>query len=428
MTKNIFPDNFFWGASTASHQVEGKTENQWSVWELENANYFAKHAKSRLKDLDNWKEIEHQASNPSNYVSGRGVDHYNLYKQDFDIASKLNLTAFRFGIEWSRIEPEEGVWDKAEIDHYRKYIAELKKRNLEPFLNIWHWTMPTWFTKKGGFEKFSNLKYWNRFVEKVMGELGADVKYVITINEPNVYSAFSYMLGEWPPEAKNPFICSKVYYNLLRAHKSAYKIIKRRKPSIQIGVAAQLANLQAKRPRNLIDVVATQIMRYLWNWWFLNRIRKYQDFVGFNYYFTDYYRNFKKVNPKAPLSDLGWYMEPEGLHPLLTRVWAHYKKPIIVTENGLADGKDVNRQWWIEETIVAMERALSEGVDLRGYFHWSLLDNFEWKYGWWPEFGLVSVNRNNMTRKVRPSALWYADKIAALRQGSKPTQGNTAQK
>ncbi len=428
MTKNIFPDNFFWGASTASHQVEGKTENQWSVWELENANYFAKHAKSRLKDLDNWKEIEHQASNPSNYVSGRGVDHYSLYQQDFDIAKKLNLTAFRFGIEWSRIEPEEGVWDKVEIDHYRRYIAELKKRNLEPFLNIWHWTMPTWFTNKGGFEKFSNLKYWNRFVEKVIGELGADVKYVITINEPNVYSAFSYMLGEWPPETKNPFICSKVYYNLLRAHKSAYRIIKRKKPSIQIGVAAQLANLQAKRPRNLIDVVTTQIMRYLWNWWFLNRIRKYQDFVGFNYYFTDYYRNFKKVNPKAPLSDLGWYMEPEGLHPLLTRVWAHYKKPIIVTENGLADSKDVNRQWWIEETIVAMERAISEGVDLRGYFHWSLLDNFEWKYGWWPEFGLVSVNRNNMTRKVRPSALWYADKIAALRRGKRPTQGNTAQK
>jgi beta-glucosidase len=172
-------------------------------------------------------------------------------------------------------------------------------------------------------------------------------------------------------------------------------------------------------------MAVTQFMRYWWNWWFLNRIRKQQDFIGFNYYFTDYYQNFKKVSPKAPVSDLGWYMEPEGLHPLLSRVWAHYKKPIIITENGLADSNDENRQWWIEETIVAMERALSEGIDLRGYFHWSLLDNFEWKYGWWPEFGLVKVNRRDMSRTVRPSAKWYAAKIAALRKGSQPTQENT---
>jgi beta-glucosidase/6-phospho-beta-glucosidase/beta-galactosidase len=111
---------------------------------------------------------------------------------------------------------------------------------------------------------------------------------------------------------------------------------------------------------------------------------------------------------------LGWYMEPEGIYPLLLRVWAHYKKPIIITENGVADQDDQYRRWWIEETMVAMERALSEGVDLRGYFHWSLLDNFEWAQGWWPKFGLVEVDRKTMRRKIRPSAKWLAGQLAKL--------------
>jgi beta-glucosidase len=168
-------------------------------------------------------------------------------------------------------------------------------------------------------------------------------------------------------------------------------------------------------------------MRYFWNWWFLNRIQAYQDFVGFNYYFTDYYQFggykgkknidvFHRENPNFPKNDLGWYMEPEGIYPLIIRVWNHYKKPIIIAENGLADSKDEYRRWWIEETIIAMERAMSEGVQIKGYFHWSLLDNFEWAYGWWPKFGLIAVNRQTMKRTVRPSAVWFSKKIAEFRK------------
>jgi beta-glucosidase len=159
-----------------------------------------------------------------------------------------------------------------------------------------------------------------------------------------------------------------------------------------------------------------KFIRYVWNWWFLNRIKNQQDFVGFNYYFSDYYTGLlRRENPKVPVNDLGRYMEPEGLYPLLLRVWAHYKKPIFVTENGVADHQDKYRRWWLEETIIAMERAVSEGVDLRGYFHWSLLDNFEWKYGWWPKFGLVAVDRkHSMKRTVRPSGEWLAEHIKSL--------------
>ncbi len=419
----IFPNNFYWGASTASHQVEGGTVNQWSEWELAHASELARTAKQRLGYLENWNEIKAQAENPENYVSGKGVDHYRRYEEDFALARKLHLNAFRFGIEWSRIEPQEGVWDEKEIKHYYDYIISLKKQGLEPFLNMWHWTMPTWFTEKGGFEKRANLKYWKRFVQKIVDEYGDHINHVITINEPNVYASFSYATGEWVPQKKNWINATFVIWHLVVAHKQAYRIIKKKNPRTQVGVASQLANIQPRRPHNLVDILATQYMRLFWNWWYLNRIRRYQDFVGFNYYFSDYYRVLTRDNPTEPKSDLGWYMEPEGLHPLLVRIAAHYKKPIYITENGVADATDQYRQWWLEETIVAMERALSDGVDLRGYFHWSLLDNFEWKYGWWPKFGLIEVDRKNgMKRSIRPSARWFAEKIQAMQHGSAPTK------
>ena len=413
---DIFPDQFFWGASTASHQVEGNNNNQWSRWELEYAKEFAQGAHERLGELPDWKTIKPKAEDPDNYVSGKGVDHFRRYKEDFDTVKDLNLNAFRFGIEWSRLEPEEGNWDASAFAHYKTYIAELRRRGIEPFMNIWHWTEPTWFADKGGFEKHANLVYFDRLVEKISQELLDDIGYVITLNEPNVYASFSYLTGEWPPQKKSMVTFLAVYWNLTRAHRRAYRILKKKKPSLHVGVAAQLANIQAKRPHNMLDNFSTKWMRYFWNWWFLNRIRNQQDFIGFNYYFTDYYTGMlKQKNPEVPKNDLGWYMEPEGLYPLLLRVWSHYKKPIIITENGVADGDDQYRRWWIEETIVAMERVLSEGVDLRGYFHWSLLDNFEWKYGWWPKFGLVAVDRQNgMKRTIRPSARWFADRIKRI--------------
>lgn len=418
-TKKAFPKDFLWGVSTSAHQVEGGNHNQWTVWELENAQKLAKTAEQRAGwrwRSPIWSELKKQAKDPANYVSGRGVEHYKLYKQDFEIAKRLNMNAFRFSIEWSRIEPEEGRWNQEAIDHYKAYIAELKRQGLEPMLNIWHWTAPIWFEARGGFKYRKNLKYFKRFVQLIGKEFTQEVKYIVTINEPNVYATFSYQLGLWPPQEKNAFSLLRVYFNLVSAHKHAYYTLKQVKPSLKIGVAMQLANIQAKDPHSMSDELSTKVMRYAWNWWFLHRLRREQDFVGINYYFTDYYNGwFQRDNPKIPLNDRGWYMEPEGLFPLLLRAWAHYGKPIIVTENGVADMHDQYRRWWIEETIVAMERAISEGVKVIGYFHWSLLDNFEWDEGWWPKFGLVEVKRHHgMKRVIRPSGKWFASKIKRL--------------
>ncbi len=436
ISQQKFPDDFLWGASTASHQVEGGTVNQWSVWELEHATELAATAEQRLSWLPDWKDIRQQAESPDNYVSGKGVDHYSRYEEDFDILKKLQFNSFRFGIEWSRISPEEGVWDKEAIAHYHDYIDALKERGIEPILNLWHWTMPTWFTDKGGFEKKENLPDFDRFVKKMTEEYGPKLKYIITLNEANNYMSFGYIFGEWPPQKKNLRLAFQVYRNMVSAHNRAYDIIKAIRPEIQVGLAPSLANTQAKRPHNIFDNIVTKSLRYGYNWWFLNRTRRHQDFIGVNYYFTDYYKasfgrqhdpvkkqgnefdlpGVKRQNPWTPLSDLGFYMEPEGLYPVLVRTWARYKKPIIVTESGVADRNDAYRQWWIEQSIIAMQRAISEGVDVRGYMHWSLLDNFEWKFGWWPKFGLIAVDRENgMKRTVRPSAIWFARFLRALR-------------
>jgi beta-glucosidase len=417
MTKPIFPKNFMWGASTAAHQVEGGLHNDWTVWELAHAKELARTAEKRQGWLPNWKDIKAQAEDPANYVSGQGVDHYHRFREDFDIASRqLHMNAFRFTIEWARLEPEEGQWDEEAVEHYRTYIRELRARKLEPFLNIWHWTVPVWFDQKGGFAKRRNRQYFLRFVQKISDEYGADLAYIITLNEPNVYTTFGYLLGVRPPQQRSFVTFVQVYWNLAQWHNQAYRLLKRAHPHLQVGIAAQLGNIQAKNSHAVLDVITTKWMRYWWNWWFMYRIRRHQDFVGINYYFTDYYHNFQRQNPRLPVNDLGWYMEPEGIFPLLLRAWQHFKKPIFITENGLADASDKYRRWWLEETIVAMQRAMSEGVDLRGYFHWSLLDNFEWESGWWPRFGLVQVDRTqDMKRTIRPSAKWLAEYLKQLR-------------
>lgn len=417
LTSYSFPRDFLWGASTSGHQVEGGNFDQWTVWELDNATELANTAASRLRWLPDWLEFKDEAEDPENYVSGKGVDHFRRYKEDFTILEKLGLNAFRFSIEWSRCEPDQGVWNKQAFDYYHNYIAELKQRGIEPIVNLWHWTHPVWFEDKGGFTKGRNLADFTRFVAKVIDELGDDISFVLTINEPSVYSIFSYVSGEWPPQERNPIKGLWTFYNLARAHRKAFNTIKDICPHIQVGLAHQLGNNQPKRPNSWLDRQAARISDYFGNWWFMNRVRHYQDFIGINYYFTNYQQGFKKTNPSSPHSDLGWYMEPSGLGDVIIKTWLRYHKPIMITENGLADANDKHRQWWLEETMQALMTARKAGADLIGYLHWSLLDNFEWKYGWWPRFGLIKIDHDReLKRLVRPSAVWWSKELAKIRQ------------
>lgn len=407
-----FPDGFLWGASTAAHQVEGNTTNQWTAWEKGNAARLARTANERLGKLPTWNLLQNEAGNPTTYVSGGSVEHYKRFEEDFALLKKLHLNSYRFSIEWARIEPQEGVWDERQVTYYRKYIARLKELGIEPMLTLWHWTVPVWFVEKGAFEKRSNLQYFERFVAKVMSEYGQELQYVLTLNEPSAYVGLGYLAGAWPPQRRNLLLAVRVYLNLQRAHRRAYDIIKRIYPDVSVSIAAHLVDVRAYRPKSWLNRFTAACITYVSNWWFLDRIRHRMDFIGVNYYFTSYldWRGGAH-NSRSPHNDLGWYMEPARIGALLTAVWKRYQLPIIVTENGLADGADMQRKWWLEQTLEAIATVKAAGVDVRGYLHWSLLDNFEWAYGWLAKFGLAAVDRQTMRRTLRPSARWLAKYI-----------------
>lgn len=410
-----FPKRFYWGASTAAHQVEGGNHNDWSVWELENAKVLANQAEYRHSSLPKWEEVKAEAGDPNNYISGRAVDHYNRYEEDFKIIKDLNMNAFRFSIEWSRIEPEEGRWNAEAIEHYRDYLRALHKRNIEPFVTLWHWTMPTWFVKKGGFEKRRNIKYFVRFAQKVFEELGREFRYVITINEPDTYMALSYVMGSRPPMKQVKLQAVWVYLNLAAAHRRVYKLAKSTSRKLSVGMA-KLSDHQYAGDDAVVSKWSAALATWGADHFFLNRIKRHLDFLGVNYYFSNRFYGYKIHNPNEVVSDIGSDMQPQDIQFVLERLHKKYNLPLIVTENGCADRDDEYRKWWLMQTLLGMNKALQNGVQLEGYLHWSLLDNFEWDYGFWPRFGLVAVDRKTMQRTVRPSAIWFAQTINKLKQ------------
>ncbi|MEK7481920.1 MAG: glycoside hydrolase family 1 protein [Patescibacteria group bacterium] len=415
--KLIFPARFYWGSSTSAHQVEGNNHNDWTEWEKENAERLAKEAKKKFGYLQNWPEIKEQAQNPQNYISGRACDYYNRFEEDFDIAKSLGHNAHRFSIEWSRIEPEEGKFNEKEIEHYRKVIKALKSRGIEPFVTLWHWTNPLWIRDIGGWENKKTIEYFLRYVEKIVSKFDYEIKFWITLNEPEIYSSISYLKGEWPPQKRNPLSYLLVIENLIKAHREAYKIIKKIQPAVKVGIAKNNVYFEAYQNK-LINRLLKKIIDWWWNFYFLNRIKKYHDFIGLNHYFYNLIKNFKfNQNENREVSDLGWEIYPEGIYYVLKDL-KKYGKSIYITENGLADAKDEKRGKFIKEHLYWVNKAIQGGVDVRGYFYWSLLDNFEWDKGFWPRFGLVEVDYSakggsasggkTMKRKIRKSALEYA--------------------
>lgn len=409
-----FPKKFLWGASISTHQVEGGNDNQWTVWELETAQVKVAQAPYNYKHLDIWPEIQSDALNPSNYVSGKATDHYNRYETDFDLAKKIHLNTLRVGIEWSRIEPEEGVFEPEAVEHYRRYFNALKKRGITPVITLWHWTFPEWFGKKGGFLRRRNIKYFTRYINFITQELGTFFGYVITLNEPTVYAAMSYHERRWPPEEGSKFLLIQVLHNLAKAHRASYKIIKKQRPSAKIGVAHSCAYYYPGDD-SWISSVVSKLTHYISNEYFVNRLKGRQDFFGLNYYFANQVLGTRVHNSEDnPRNDLGWDMQPDKIRQLTKKLYDKYKKPILITESGVADRNDQYRKWWIAQSVKAMDGALKDGVPLLGYIHWSLLDNFEWAEGFWPRFGLIEVNYKTMQRRVRPSAQWYARLIKTL--------------
>ena len=403
-----FPKGFFWGSSTSAHQVEGGNRNDWSEWEKANAERLAKEAAKKkwpdfiLKNYPNPLQAE-------NYISGKACDHYNRFKEDFDIAKSLGHNAHRFSIEWSRIEPEEGKFNEKEIEHYRQVIRALKERGMEPFVTLWHWTNPIWVRDFGGEENVKFIFYFTRFAKYVSEKL-PEVKFWITLNEPTAVIANGYLLGNQPPAKKNARSALRVFWVLLVTHRRAYRIIHSVAPGANVGFANFMLSIEPYRD-NFVDTLVARFFTFWANKFFLKLARNTNDFMTLQYYCRIKMKfPFTIIKEHRDITDLGWEIYPPGIYYILKNLKQH-NKPIYITENGLADARDQKRAKFIKDHMYWTAKAITEGADVRGYFYWSLLDNFEMPRvdGFWPRFGLVEIDYKTLERKIRPSARVYKE-------------------
>ena len=409
---SIFPKDFLWGAATSAHQVEGGNLNDWSEWEIANAGRLAREAESKFGHLPSWPMIREQAIKPENYISGLACNHYHRFREDFDIAKSLGHNAHRFSIEWSRIEPEEGKFDEVEIEHYREVIKVLRERNMEPFVTLWHWTIPLWLRDRGGVESKQFPEYFTRYAQYVVRRLGDEVVFWMTLNEPTSVIGAAYAAGLWPPQKKNLLAALRVFRHLAAAHRRGYWAIRQIQANAQIGFGNVLSFIEPAHAWNPFDQLSVLISKFWSNqYFFLLTGEDTHDYIAIqNYFHNRVAFPWRLQNKNEKVSDMSWELYPESLYYLL-KEWKKYNKPLYITENGLADACDKHRGWFIREAIKNLERAISEGIDVRGYFYWSLLDNFEWDKGFWPRFGLVEIDyKNALERKIRPSA-WEYKKI-----------------
>ncbi len=371
-----FPEDFLWGAASASYQVEGGIYNV------------------------DWTEGAKIGKVP---MADDRVDHYHKYEKDFALAKELGQNCQRISIEWARIEPEEGKFNEREIEHYRKVIKDMKSKGLEPFVTLWHFTIPIWFYKKGGFLNSDAPEIFARYCNYVLRELHNECKYWDTINEPIVWASNGHMRGNWPPFKKNIFEYFKAIKNQAKGHNLVYKENKSRYPNIEIGIVKDNINFRSDNmPWNRIIRKFTD---YHWNHYFFTKIKNNYDHIGLNYYFDSFIGRKPNWYLELPKNDMNWTLSPEGIYFVLKDL-ERYKKPIYITEAGIADREDKYRASYIKDLLFYVHHAIQEGLPIKGFMYWSLLDNFEWALGYEKEFGLIHVDKKGH-RKVRESAFVY---------------------
>ena len=387
--KYKFPAGFLLGVATSSHQIEGGNENDWTAWELA------------------WKG---RPGGPAD-LSGRACNSWELYERDIEMAGELHCKLYRFSIEWSRVEPREGHFDKTALRRYHQMARVCKKRGIEPLVKLHHFTNPQWFAARGGWRGKHAPDLFRRYAARVAKEMGNDVKLWCTINEPLIYTYNSFWKGKWPPQKKSYFAFRRALKNLSLAHKKAYETLHDANPAARVSIAKNNQFFESYLD-TWLNKQAVKIIRYFWNRSFLNSIRGAMDYIGLNYYFHNVVRfsghGYALMNKNKQTSDLGWEIYPRGLYQTLKELQT-YQLPVYILENGLADADDSRRANFIRVHLREAHRAIADGVDVRGYCHWSLLDNFEWAEGFAPKFGLYAVDFKTFKRVPRPSAGVYAE-------------------
>ena len=413
-----FPPDFRWGSAVAAHQVEGDLNNDWAQWEKQ----------GKIRDGSD-------SSKSCQWWAGR-------YLEDLDLARSMGHNALRLSLEWSRLEPTEGTWDDAAVVRYRAMLTAMRERGIEPMVTLFHFTSPLWLMAQGGWESERTIAHFERFARQAVETFGDLVDLWCTINEINVYAAYSYLLGNWPPQKRSLGATFRVMRHQLCGHAAAYRAIHRQQPQARVGLAQHLRIFDPLNPSSPLDRWAARVQDVLFNGLVLGppadgvlrpplavcqripELADSQDYIGLNYYSRDMVSfdlskpgllfGRRQAMPSAEFSMEGWgEIYPEGLYRLLKRLDG-YGKPIYITETGIPDNTDSRRPRFLITHLAATHRALSEGLPVKGFYFWSLIDNFEWAEGFGARFGLIDLDLASGRRTLKPSGRLYAD---IVRQG-----------
>ncbi len=379
-----FPQGFSWGTAAAAHQVEGNNTN------------------------NDWWEWEHRPETVCVEPSGDCCDHYHRYPDDIALLAALGFTNYRFSIEWSRIEPEEGHFSRAALDHYRRMCAACHEHGIDATVTFHHFTTPMWATADDGWAGDKIVDRFTRFCEKATDHLGDLITTGCTINEPNVVSFVGYMIGAFPPGiiSRDRWLASTD--NFIAAHRKAYDVIKAGPGDFPLGLTVSMDDYQAV-PADDADALAKldSIRRHSEDVYFESC--RGDDFIGVQTY------SRHRVGPEGSLPPeegvdvlaMGYEFWPESLAATIRRAWEVTEHlPVIVTENGIGTDDDVQRIRYVTAALEGVLDCIDEGIDVRGYTYWSCLDNFEWAFGYGPRFGIIDVDRDTQRRIVKPSGEW----------------------
>ena len=389
-----FPDGFLFGTAQSAHQVEGGNTNS------------------------DWWEWEHQPGTRCAEPSGDACDFYHRYSDDIALMAGLGVNAFRFGIEWARIEPEEGEFSTGALDHYRRVLARCREYQIAPIVTFLHFTLPRWLQAKGGFlcDRYPIL--FERYCERAAAHLGDLIAYACTINEPEGLGEGGYVLGVNPPGRKGDVAAMwRVAEHALEAHRRGAGAIRSR-AKIPVGVTLAMPDLQYEdgaRPGDHPIELNSQVSdRFL-------ELARHDDFVGVQTYTRN---RFGPEGPRGPqvqwgkelptetadITQLGQEYYPQALSSSIRRAWERTgKTPILVTESGIATADDEKRIGYVKASMQEVLACLAAGIEVRSYLYWSLLDNFEWSLGYGPTFGMVAVDRRTFARRPKPSAYWFGE-------------------
>lgn len=404
------PQDFLWGSGTSAFQVEGNVSGERRTdWD----DYF---------ETDKGRKIVAPAEIGPNWWSDEEAE------KDFARVAKLGLNAQRFGIEWARIVPEPGVVSREAIKRYRRMVDRLHSLDMLPMTTLFHTTLPLWLAKRGGWQYSGSRTAFGEFAKIVANEFG-DIPVWLTINEPNLTVSFGYLNSYWPPGKSDPKAALHVYNNLIGAHREAHKAIKEVLPEARVGNANAIWWLRPENPKSASHRLMARLTNYIINLHFVSKVKESIDFVGVNFY-NGYYIKFKPQGrietdeaglikklpfgetkkPDVFTSDFGWPIVPDFFLDSLSYIYKKFRKPIIITENGIADEKDLYRPFYILTHIVALHEAVKRGVDLKGYFHWTTVDNLEWREGFKYHFGLIGMDPKKPDSKaLRRSARLYGE-------------------